>query len=319
MKKITFIFFLINSVGFSQIGINTETPSSAAVLHLEASNFGTTTMGGYLMPVVTEAQRDDIPVTTTSDADDGLQLFLNDPITGKKCWQVYDSFAQLWRDIYCTEGGTMPVCASNPIVLYQEDFESYAEDTGVTGASSSNGDYPSGVSKWTLTSFTAFGSNTPALPGTLSNADDYGLVQNGELVFRDTNGTFRFETQAIDISGYSDILISMDIREEGPMDYAGESSGSGGPDHIDDFSCGETISDYLDIEYSTDGGSSYTEIPNYTTYGNSDHTFNNNLPVGVVNFSASGISGTSLIVRVRLQNWASNEYWFLDNIRVTCN
>lgn len=317
MRKIIIVFFIFSIQAFSQVGINSETPSSSAILYLEAQNYSTMEYGGLLIPVVTESEQASIPVSTVDSSDESLLVFVSDPVTGKRCLDIYDGVAHLWRSIYCFS--TPDTCPVIPTILYEEDFESYAENTGVTGASSSNGDYPAGVSKWTLTSFTGFGSSTPALPGTLSDADDYALVQSGELVFRDTNGTFRFETQPIDITGYSDILISMDIREEGPLDYAGESAGSGAADHTNDFACGETISDYLDIEYSTNGGVSYTEVPNFNSYGNTDHTFNNEIPVSIVNFSTSGLSGTSLIVRVRLQNWAGDEYYYLDNIMVTCN
>ena len=75
--------------------------------------------------------------------------------------------------------------------MYRENFNLYQENTGVTGVSSVNGDYPSGVTKWTLTSFQYFGSDVPNLPGMLVDVDDYALVKSGELSFRDTNGAFR--------------------------------------------------------------------------------------------------------------------------------
>ena len=147
-------------------------------------------------------------------------------------------------------------------------------------------------------------------PGTLFEANDYALVQSGELVFRDTNGALRFESELIDISGYNDIQISMDIRETGTLEYDPTK-------HSDDFNCGDTLNDYVDVEYSTDGGNSYTEVPNFSGNGNSNHTVANNLS-GTVNFTANSISGTTLILRIRIQNWADDEIFYIDNIIVKC-
>ena len=193
--------------------------------------------------------------------------------------------------------------------MYRENFNLYQENTGVTGVSSVNGDYPSGVTKWTLTSFQSFGSDVPNLPGMLVDVDDYALVKSGELSFRDTNGAFRLETQKIDISGYADIKISIDVRTSENLENE--------TNHITDFDC-SSDADYVDIEYSTDGGLSYVEISNFSGLGTVNHTLSGNL-LGTVNFSVSGINGATLIVRVRLQNWGNNEYYFIDNLVVQCN
>ncbi len=295
--------FFISEIN-AQIGINTTTVNSAAVLHLEAQKIPFVTYGGFLMPVVTEAQQALIPVSTSDDRDDGLMVFVSDPVTGKRCWEVFDGVLYTWRSINCTN----KTCNSD--VLYEEDFDSYLENTGVTGLSSVNGNYPGGVTKWSLTSFAAFGDNTPNLPGTLVNADDYAKVESGVLTFRDTNGTFLFETQLIDISGYSDINISMDFSESGTLEYI--------DDHTNDYECGETESDYIDVEYSLDNGVTYTEVSNFSGNGNANHTLVDDLS-GTVSFSVNGISGATIIIRVRLQNWADSEYYYLDNILITCN
>jgi len=305
IRKYIFIVFLILTFSsVAQVGINTLTVSDAAALQVNAQRIPTINYGGFLMPVVTEAQQASIPVSTSNNSDDGLMVYVSDPITGKHCWDIYDGEDHIWRSINC-QGVT---CSST--VLFEEDFNSYSNDTGVSGASSSNGDYPSGVTKWTLTSFQSFGNNTPNLPGTLLNDEDYALVKSGKLEFRDTNGALQFESQQINISGYSDILISMEISESGTLEYV--------PLHVDDFDCGEDESDYVDIEYSTNGGSTFTEVSNYLSNGTVNHTLADDL-LGTVAFSLSGISGTSLVIRVRLQNWADDEYYYLDNILVKCN
>ncbi len=286
----------------AQVIIGDTSTSLATVLDVNAQN-SSGGFGGFLMPVVTEAQQALIPVSMSDNSDDGLMVYVSDPLTGKRCWEVYDAYAQAWRSIYCPSE-----CND---ILFTENFQSYLADTGVTGLSSSNGDYPAGVSKWTLTSFDSFGSNTPALPGLLIDANDYGLVQGGELVIKDTNGAFRFETQNINITGYTNIVVSMDLRESGPLEYDVAL-------HTTDFNCGNTQSDYIDIEISTDGGSSFIEVPNFSTYGNANHTIADNFS-GTIAFNLSSITGTSLVIRVRTQNWADDEYFYIDNIVVRCN
>ncbi|MAY21815.1 MAG: hypothetical protein CMC74_03455 [Flavobacteriaceae bacterium] len=303
------IFFILGCIFgkslFAQVAINETTVSDAVTFYIGAQRIPNIAFGGFLMPRVTEAQQASIPVSTTSDRDDGLMVYVSDPMTGKQCWEIYDGVAHTWRSIYCANS---PCTGA---VLYSEDFSSYVAGTGVTGASSSNGNYPTGVTKWTLTSFDSFGSTTEALPGTLINSNDYAQIFGGIMEFKDTNGLFVFETQTIDISGYSNIQVSMDIGASGPLEYDAIN-------HVDDYHCGETENDYVDIEYSTNGGATFTEIPNFAGNGNSNHTLINNLS-STTNVSFSGISGSSLILRVRLQNWADDEYYYLDNIIVTCN
>ncbi|MFT6689099.1 MAG: hypothetical protein ACJAX7_002131 [Saprospiraceae bacterium] len=297
------LIFFISEIK-AQVGVNTTIVNSAAVLHLEAQNTSSIRSGGFLMPIVTEVQQVLIPVSIVDNRDDGLMVFVSDPVTGKRCWEVYDGVLYVWRSINCTNNN----CNSD--ILYEEDFDSYLDETGVNGLSSTNGNYPGGVTKWSLTSFVTFGDNTPNLPGTLIDEDDYAKVISGVLSFRDTNGTFLFETQSIDISGYSDINISMDFSESGSLEYI--------DDHTNDFECGESESDYIDIEYSLDNGVTFIEIANYAGFGNANHTLVDDL-TGTVSFSLNGISGATIILRVRLQNWAADEYYYLDNVLVTCN
>ncbi len=306
-KNIILYAIFISQFIFGQVAINEKNPPSSAALYMEAQKIPSMNFGGFLMPVLTEAQQAVIPVSTVDYRDDGLMVFVSDTVTGKHCWEIYDSYAQLWRSITCT---TTRPCNS---VLYEEDFESYVMDTGITGASLSNGDYPLGVTKWTLNSYTVIRDGNPANPGTLINADDYALVKTGKLEFRDTNGPLLFQTQPIDISGYPSITFSCEFSELGLLEYFPI-------EHVDDFNCGSESqgSDYIDVLYSTDGGTTFTEVPNFSGLGNSNHTLANNLP-GAVSFSISGLSGSTLVIRIRLQNWSTDEYYYLDNILVTCN
>jgi hypothetical protein len=100
MKKVICIVLLSLFTGnvFSQVGIGTTNPSSAAVLHLKTSNLGAVKIGGFLLPVVTEVQQALIPVKSS---DDGLMVFVKDEITGKWCLEIYDSKQKVWRSIQC--------------------------------------------------------------------------------------------------------------------------------------------------------------------------------------------------------------------------
>jgi|GEM_PF-1788135 len=89
------VFFLSLSL-FSQVGINTTTPSPAAVLDINSSNDGTN-FGGLMPPKVTIAQRDLIPVTP---ADDGLLVYVTDGVN--RYLQIYDGVDGVWRTIYPT-------------------------------------------------------------------------------------------------------------------------------------------------------------------------------------------------------------------------
>ena len=100
MKYVTCIvigmFFSVFS--FSQVGMGTVVPSSAAVLHLKTANIGTVKFGGFLLPIVTEVQQALIPVTAS---DDGLLVFVKDIGTGKWCLDIYDAKQDVWRSIKC--------------------------------------------------------------------------------------------------------------------------------------------------------------------------------------------------------------------------
>lgn len=307
MKLITFAFLIISYLASSQVAINETSPSSAAALYLEAQKIPTTNFGGFLMPKVTEVQQALIPVSIIDNSDDGLMVFVSDPITGKQCWDIYDSVEQTWRSINCLN----QVC--NSTILYQEDFSTYVEDTGISGASNSNGNYPGGVTKWSLISHTSVRDGNTAYPGTLLNANDYAFVKSGMLEIRDANGPILFETQSIDISGYASVNFTCEFQETGVLEYYPAQ-------HTDDFNCGiESLgSDYIDVLYSTNGGVTYTEVSNFSGLGTAHHTIADDF-TGTVSFFINGISGSSLVIKIRIQNWSDTERYFLDNLQVICN
>lgn len=82
---------------FSQVGINTTTPSAGASLDVN-SLIGTSQYGGLKLPKVTTAQRNLIPVTADED---GLIVYNTDADGGKRCIQMYNGSSGVWENVQC--------------------------------------------------------------------------------------------------------------------------------------------------------------------------------------------------------------------------
>ena len=76
----------------SQVGINTTTPSTAAVLEVSSSSDGVN-FGGFMPPRVTPTERDLIPVTTS---DVGLMVYVVNPPNSQM--QIWDGSA--WQNLF---------------------------------------------------------------------------------------------------------------------------------------------------------------------------------------------------------------------------
>ena len=150
--------------------------------------------------------------------------------------------------------------------IWQEDFN--YEDGIASGTGT-----PSGITSWT--------------------ADGYDRNENGIAVKdkkltarRSANGNrYRWQTSSIDISGYTNVSISVDISGEGPMES----------------------SDYVIILYKLDNGS-------WQTFDSNGSLTNNNWSSVVA--SQAGLVGSSLFLRFDMYNSADNEYYYADNILV---
>lgn len=294
MKNIVFILLAITSFSYAQVGIGTTTPSSAAVLHLETANYTTTKVGGFIMPVVTEAEQSAIPVDVSTTRDDGLMVFVSDPGTGKWCWDIYDAEQLVWRSIKCNT----PVVVDPPVcdtVIYTEDFSTYANNSGVNEGVE-DGDYPGSVT-WNV---------EYALANMVAN--DWAMVNNEVFELRDTGGPVTLTLAPIDISAYTTICFSVDVAGRGDLEYDTSLHGT------DDTN---NQNDYVNIEYSIDGGA-WVRILDFGGNGTSDHTLvapssaNGTFPDSTV--SESGLSGGTLQIRIKGQTWADDEYLTYDNI-----
>lgn len=82
--RVLFLFFI--GVSYAQVGIGTTTPSAASMLEVSPTSDSGATYRGFMPPVMTIAQRDLIPITTT---DVGLLVFINDSVEGIQCLQFY--------------------------------------------------------------------------------------------------------------------------------------------------------------------------------------------------------------------------------------
>lgn len=293
MKALMALTMLLISFGcFSQVGINTRIPSDAAALDINANSV--MGFGGLKLPTVTNLQKGSIAVTPASEA---TMLFVTYP-NGSRCLEIYDGIGDNWQKINCL--------TLAPTILYTEDFESYATGTGINGAGNS-GDYPGTVSKWTLTD----------INNTLSSSD-YVETRSGLLEINDTNGPIEFETQSINISGYSNISFTLDLSGTGTLEYDPTL-------HSTDTT--NMTNDYMNVSFSIDNGP-FTTILDFNGNGTMHHTLVPYYTSGSGNtapffpddtVTQSGISGSTLVIRVSFQNWAGDEYLYIDNIEVSGN
>lgn len=180
-------------------------------------------------------------------------------------------------------------------LLFQETFDEGNDAVNGTG------DLGNGVT-WTSTCPDCLPSGNPA------GANDFFKIVNGKLSGQDTNGPAFFETSDIDISSCSGNLeISLNIEESGPMEDCGTGCNS---------------ADWVQLEYSYDGGSNWLEPSN--AYFCAGPCADNNVIVsgdqtGVVNYNTGCIpGGQTLRIRITVQCWAADEMWMIDDIEVNC-
>lgn len=171
--------------------------------------------------------------------------------------------------------------------VWSEDFSAYVENTGYEGSAAGPvaiGDYPHNVSKWTLDVSACI----------LSNNYDYVKTREyaKSLQCRDVDGDAVWQSEVIDISGYTLVSFSLEARQSGLM-------GTG---------------DFFDVYYQTDGGT-FARIPNWNGQGNENHTLIGQFTNPTI-VSGSGISGNSLVIKVIMYNNGSGSIHALDNILV---
>lgn len=108
MRK-NYLFLLLlfaQFIVYSQVGINTTSPSNASVLDIESSADGIN-YGGLMIPRVTLTERNLIPATAS---DDGLMVYLIDGTN--RCIQIWNATDLVWDDVYCMPVNEVPVASS---------------------------------------------------------------------------------------------------------------------------------------------------------------------------------------------------------------
>ncbi len=178
--------------------------------------------------------------------------------------------------------------------IWSEDFSTYTDGTGIdgsVGATVTNiGDYPAGVSKWTL----------DATSAALTAATDWAKTSGGTFSFRDIDGPLQWNSEMIDISSAT-----------APVSFQLTASNNAG---------GFETSDFYDVYYSLDSGP-FVLVSNWNNLGDASHTIIGE--TGGVDWSTiediqiSGLSGNTLQIRVQAVNNSGAEEFFLDNVIVS--
>lgn len=168
---------------------------------------------------------------------------------------------------------------------WSEDFSGYATPSGVQGAGINIvGDYPA-LTPWVI----------DATSAALTATSDYGYVSGGVFQVQDSDGDLFWTTEDIDITGCTNVSFSIDLSQTGTME----------------------ATDYIHVEYSTDGGATYTSINNWSGLGDASHTVIDDFVSTTV--TQSGLSGTTFKLRVTFNCNAGTEQLNIDNISVTGN
>ncbi|MDO5968272.1 T9SS type A sorting domain-containing protein [Flavivirga aquimarina] len=185
-------------------------------------------------------------------------------------------------------------------VLFEEDFESYADQTGIQGIDAVNvGDYPAS------TSFTIDSEDLDFS----DSSSDYIVISNDQLELRDLEGEGVITFDAVDISSQTgNVTINI-----GTVDFNMRSATSEW----------ET-DDYLDVYYSLDGGDNFVLVPNHMGNGDAVSTFiltTTPAEGASFNFTFSEVidpvAATSLILEIRAFNDSGDEEFILDDITVS--
>ena len=159
--------------------------------------------------------------------------------------------------------------ALNTEVLYLEDFSGQDDKGAIFNTIDVSG------CDWTI----------DVTAATLSNTNDWFKVKNEKLEARDVDGNCIWYSPTIDISGYSNISLSLIASENSGLEN----------------------SDIFYSEYRIDGG----VWTYFTNFGQLINDF------GTRTVSQSGLVGSNVEIRVTINVDQNNEYLKLDDIQVT--
>jgi hypothetical protein len=175
---------------------------------------------------------------------------------------------------------------SSAQIIWQENFDIYADGT-TTGT----------ANRWTSVC-------SACVTG------DFFEVRNGAFSGQDVNDFATWESESINIAGFSNVSFSLDAIEVGDHEGPG-------------CNCGINI-DYFDVSYSINGGA-FVIIENWNGDGGAGHTLTGDSQNGALldndwdttTIIQNGLAGNSLVIRVVMRNTAGSETLTLDNIVVS--
>ncbi|MBD3291251.1 hypothetical protein GF337_20790, partial [candidate division KSB1 bacterium] len=116
------------------------------------------------------------------------------------------------------------------------------------------------------------------------DGDDHFEVRDNRIEGNDLDGEAIWTSESIDISGYSDVSISVDLREVGSMES----------------------SDYIRLYYKLDGGSEIL----FSINGDNTDDFTN------ATAEQTGLNGNDLVIVIRMSNSANDEKHRFDDVLV---
>ena len=289
MKKSFFlnVALIISVPLFSQVGINTTSPSSASVLDVESSSDGTN-FGGFLPPRVDASGRANIASKATL-ADDGLLIFFEDT----RCLQTWNGVESTWENVYCMSGPS-----SGSTLLGIQDFEITPSSPELVFIENTAGSYQTGNGTSPNTNTYIDGRSYGVVNG---DADvDFGPVDassysTASLKFRLASFSLNTSGNGADAGDYVDVYVSTDGGTT--FSYEMEITGNGNATY--DFSATGTQT----IAYDGDNTATSTATPT----GNTGISY-----VEITNLPNSA----NLVIGIVLSNNSSNELWVIDNVEI---
>lgn len=182
MTKVIFsLLILIHVIVYSQVGINTLTPSPAASLHVNAEDVNGN-IRGFMPPRVTVAQRDLIPVTSS---DDGMMVYVLNAENGKNCMQLYNGSINQWESVKCFA-----------VMAFRETMGVPVGNTNVNTHHSNLGFDNSSSCTFSTTNGTDVRTTSPSTGG----------ASGGGNIFFTNNSNRDFLVTGIDVSSYESPL-----------------------------------------------------------------------------------------------------------------
>ena len=125
----------------------------------------------------------------------------------------------------------------------------------------------------------------------LTASSDWFKVTNGAMEARDVDGKVEWISESINIANKNDITLTLLATEQGVHE----------------------ANDFLDVFYSVDG-SEFIRVQNWQGLGSNEHTLIDDFTSAVINVDIT--QGSTLVIKVAMQNSAGSEYLRLDNVLV---